>query len=188
MDALVPAFLIAVLAELGDRTQWLAMALGERYRRPGAVIAGIAIAAILNMGIAGAIGMEIAAHIPHRPVQLLTGVALLLAASGAPFRVKPPPTVATWKLGAFLSAAGAFFILALGDKTQFAIGALAAGSGYPWLAAAGGAAGVTVAHAPAVILGDRWPQIVPLRWLRLGAGVLLALAGIVLVIMALQIS
>ena len=188
MDALVPAFLIALLAELGDRTQWLAMALGERYRKPGAVIAGITLAAILNMAIAGAVGMEIAAHIPHRPVQLLTGVALILAASGALSRVKAPPTVETWRLGAFLSSAGAFFILALGDKTQFAVGALAAGSGYPWLAAAGGAAGVTVANMPAVILGDRWPEVAPLRWLRSGAGVLLGLAGIVLVILALQIG
>ncbi|WP_454886242.1 TMEM165/GDT1 family protein [Sphingomonas oryzagri] len=188
MDALVPAFLIALLAELGDRTQLLAMALGERFRRAGAVIAGIALAAILNMAIAGAAGMEIAAYIPHRPVQLLTGIALILAASGAAFRVKPPPTVDTWRLGAVLSSAGAFFILALGDKTQFAIGALAAGSGYPWLAAAGGAAGVTVANMPPAILGKRWPDLVPLRWLRIGAGLLLGLAGIVLIILALQIG
>jgi Ca2+/H+ antiporter, TMEM165/GDT1 family len=188
MDALVPAFVIALLAELGDRTQLQAMALGDRFRRPGAVIAGIALAAILNMAIAGAIGMEIAAHIPHRPVQLLTGVALILAASGAPFRVKAPPSIESWRLGPFLSSAGAFFILAFGDKTQFAIGALAAGSGYPWLAAAGGAAGVTIANAPAVVLGDRWAELVPLRWVRLGAGALLALAGILLVIAALEIG
>jgi len=188
MDALVPAFLIALLAELGDRTQLLAMALGGHFRRPGAVIAGIALAAILNMVIAGAVGMEIAAYIPHRPVQLLTGVALILAASGAFFRVKAPHTIETWRLGAFLSSAGAFFILALGDKTQFAIGALAAGSGYPWLAAAGGAVGIIVANVPAVILGDRWTTIAPLRWFRLGAGVLLGLAGMVLVILALQIG
>jgi putative Ca2+/H+ antiporter (TMEM165/GDT1 family) len=188
MDALVPAFIIALLAEFGDRTQLLAMALGDRYRRSGAVIAGIALAAILNMAIAGAIGMEIAAYIPHRPVQLLTGIALILAASGAAFRVKAPPTVETWRLGAFLSSAGAFFILAFGDKTQFAIGALAAGGGYPWLAAAGGAAGVTVANVPAAILGERWPQVAPLRWARIAAGILLGLAGIVLIIMALQIG
>jgi putative Ca2+/H+ antiporter (TMEM165/GDT1 family) len=188
MDALVPAFLIALLAELGDRTQLLAMALGERFRSPGTVIAGIALAAIGNMALAGVAGMEIAAHIPHRAAQLLTGVALMLAASGAPFRVKAPPSIAAWRLGALLSSAGAFFILALGDKTQFAIGALAAGSGYPWLAAAGGAAGVTLAHAPAVVLGERWSAIVPLRAIRLGAGLLLGLVGIVLVIRALQIG
>ncbi|WBO23112.1 TMEM165/GDT1 family protein [Sphingomonas abietis] len=188
MDALVPAFMVALLAEFGDRTQWLVMLLGDRFRTPAAVIAGIALAAVLNMAIGGAVGMEIAAYIPHRPVQLMTGVGLILAASGAPFRVKPPPTVATWKLGAFFSSAGAFFILALGDKTQFVTGAIAAGSGSPWLAAAGAAAGVTVANVPAVLLGERWSQIVPLRAIRIAAGVLLALAGIVLVLKALEIA
>lgn len=188
MDALVPAFMVALLAEMGDRTQLLAMLLGDRFRKPAAVIAGIALAAIFNMAIAGAAGMEIASYIPHRPIQLMTGVGLILAASGAIFRVKAPPTVETWKLGAFLSSAGAFFILALGDKTQFVTGAIAAGSGSPWLAAAGAAAGVTVANAPAVVLGERWPQIVPLRAIRIGAAVLLALAGIVLALQALEIA
>jgi len=54
--------------------------------------------------------------------------------------------------------------------------------------AAGGAAGIVAANAPAVILGERWPAVAPLRWLRAGAGLLLGLAGIVLVILALQIG
>ena len=105
MDALVPAFIVALLAELGDRTQLLAMLLGSRFRAPAAVLAGIAVAAIVNMGIAGAVGMEIAALIPHRAVQLMTGLALLLAASGAMLRVKPAPSVDRWTLGAFASSA-----------------------------------------------------------------------------------
>jgi len=188
MDALVPAFIVALLAELGDRTQLLAMLLGSRFRAPVQVIAGIALAAVINMAIAGAVSVEIANLIPHRAVQLMTGVALLLAASGAAFRVKPAPSVDSWKLGAFASSAGAFFILALGDKTQFLTVAIAAGSGQPVLAAAGAAAGVTLANAPAVVLGDRWPKLVPLRAIRIGAGVALALAGIVLVIGALGLS
>jgi putative Ca2+/H+ antiporter (TMEM165/GDT1 family) len=188
MDALVPAFLIALLAELGDRTQWLAMRLGDRFARPAAVIAGVALAAILNMAIAGAIGLEIADLIPHRPIQLLTGVALILAASGAPFRVKPPPTVETWRLGALFSSVGAFFILALGDKTQFVTAAIAAGSGQPWLAAAGAAMGITVANVPAIVMGERWAKLAPLRAIRIMTGVLLALAGVILVLRALEIA
>ncbi len=188
MDALVPAFMVALLAEFGDRTQLLAMLLGDRFRKPAAVIAGIALAAALNMAIAGVVGMEVAGHIPHRPVQLLTGVGLILAASGAIFRVKAPPTVETWRLGALLSSTGAFFILALGDKTQFVTGAIAAGSGSPWLAAGGAAAGITVANVPAVVLGERWPTLVPLRAIRIAAGVLLALAGLVLAARALEIA
>jgi len=44
---------------------------------------------------------------------------------------------------------------------------------------------VTVANAPAVVLGDRWPMLVPLRAIRIGAGIVLLLAGLYLVIGAL---
>ena len=188
MDALIPAFVVALLAELGDRTQLLAQLLGTRFRRPVPVLAGIALAAIVNMALAGVVGAEIAGHINHRAIRLLTGVALLIAASGAAFRVKPPQPVDGWKLGAFLSSAGAFFILALGDKTQFMTAAIAAGSGQPVLAAAAAAAGITLAHGPAVLLGDRWPALVPLRVIRIAVGIALAVAGLVLAIGALDLS
>ncbi len=185
MDALVPAFVVALLAELGDRTQLLAVLLGERFRRPAAVLAGIALASLLNMAIAAALGAEVALHVNHRAIQMMAGVGLILAASGAAFRVKPPPSIDRWTLGAFASSAGSFFILALGDKTQFVTGAIAAGSGHPLLAAVGAAAGVTLANAPAVVLGERWPTSVPMRAIRIGAGAVLALAGLFLVIGAL---
>lgn len=188
MDALVPAFIVALLAELGDRTQLLAMLLGDRFRRPAAVIAGIALAAILNMALAGVVGAEIGGYLNHRAIRLMTGLALLVAASGAFFRVKPPEPVEGWKLGAVLSSAGAFFILALGDKTQFVTATIAAGSGQPVLAAAGAAVGGTLAHVPAVVLGERWPALVPMRAIRIGVGIVLALAGLVLAIGALDLS
>jgi putative Ca2+/H+ antiporter (TMEM165/GDT1 family) len=187
MDALVPAFVVALLAELGDRTQLLATLLGVRFRRPVLVLAGIALATAVNMALAAVVGAEIAGYLNHRAIRLMTGLALLVAASGAVMKVKPAPAVDNWKLGAFLSSAGAFFI-ALGDKTQFVTATIAAGSGHPALAAVGAVAGVVLADAPAAVLGDRWPALVPLRVIRIGAGVVLALAGIVLVIGALGLS
>jgi putative Ca2+/H+ antiporter (TMEM165/GDT1 family) len=178
MDALVPAFIVALLAEIGDATQLLAMLLGARFRSPAPVIAGIALAALANMGLGAAAGYELGDVVNHRAIQLMTGLALLLAGGGALFRAKAPDPVDGWKLGAFASSAGAFFILSLFDKTQFVVAALAAGSGGPVLAAIGAAAGVTVANAPAVVLADRWPAMVPLVALRRVAGLLLALAGL----------
>ena len=187
MDALVPAFVVALLAELGDRTQLLAILLGDRFRKPAAVLAGIALAALVNMALAAAVGAEAALYINHRAIRLMTGVGLILAASGAAFRVKPPQSVDGWTIGAFASSAGAFFILALGDKTQFVTGAIAAGSGHPLFAAVGAAAGVTIANVPAVVLGTRWPALVPLRAIRIGAGIALGLAGLYLAFGALDL-
>lgn len=187
MDALLPALIVAALAEFGDRTQLLAMLLGKRFARPAAVIAGIALAALLSCAIGAAAGAYIATVITHRAIQLLTGVALVLAGSGAVLRVKPADPVDGWRLGALLSSAGAFFLYALFDKTQFVVAAIAAGSLQPAAAAIGGAIGVTLANAPAVVLGDRWPQVVPLRAIRLVAGLVLVVAGLFIGFTALQI-
>lgn len=53
--------------------------------------------------------------------------------------------------------------------------------------AIGGAIGITLVHAPAVVLGDRLPRLVPLAALRIAAGIVLAIAGIVIGLSALQI-
>jgi putative Ca2+/H+ antiporter (TMEM165/GDT1 family) len=185
MDALVPAFVVALLAEIGDATQLLAMLLGARFRSKAAVIAGIALAALLNMALGAAAGAAIALEINHRAIQLMTGVGLVLAGGGAVMKVKTPDPVDGWKIGAFASSAGAFFILALFDKTQFVAATIAAGSGHPVYTAIGAAAGITLADAPAVVFADRWPKMVPLRALRLGAGGLLVLAGLFIAIRAL---
>jgi Ca2+/H+ antiporter, TMEM165/GDT1 family len=187
MDALLPALIVAALAEFGDRTQFLAILLGKRFGKPGAVIAGIALAALLSCAIGAAAGAVIATRINHRAIQLMTGVALILAGGGAALRVKPADPVDGWRLGAFLSSAAAFFLYALFDKTQFMILAIAAGSLQPVPAAIGGAIGVALANAPAVVLGERWPRLVPLRAIRLGAGLILLVAGLFIALQALQI-
>lgn len=188
MDALVPAFIVAALAEFGDRTQWLAILLGRRFASPAAVLLGILLAALLNMALASAAGYAIGLEISHTAVQLLTGVALVLAAVGAAFRVKAPPSPDGWRLGALLSSFGAFFILEFGDKTQFVAATIAAGSGSPVLTAIGAAAGVTLANAPAVVLGERWRALLPMAAIRIGVGLVFLVAGIVLAIGALGIS
>jgi Ca2+/H+ antiporter, TMEM165/GDT1 family len=188
MDALLPALIVAALAEFGDRTQLLAMLLGRRFAKPGAVIAGIALAALLNAAIGAAGGAFIATTINHRAIQLMTGVALVLAGAGAALRVKPADPVDGWRLGPFLSSACAFFLYALFDKTQFVIAAIAAGSLQPVQAAVGGAIGVALANAPAVVLGDGWARVAPLRAIRIVAGIVLVVAGLFIALTALQIA
>jgi putative Ca2+/H+ antiporter (TMEM165/GDT1 family) len=187
MDALLPAFIVAMLAEIGDRTQLLAVLLGVRFARPAPVIAGIALAAACTMALAGVAGTAIALEMDHRATGLLTGVALVLAGIAAPFGGRSAPPVDSWRLGAFASSFGAFLILEFGDKTQFVTAAIAAGSGHPALAAMGAALGVTVASMPAVLLGPSLARIVPLREIRIAVGGLLVLSGLVLAVRALDL-
>jgi Ca2+/H+ antiporter, TMEM165/GDT1 family len=188
MNALVPAFIVAALIELGSRSQLLAMLLGDRFRRPGPVLAGILIAALVNMALAATAGFAITLYIEHTAILLMTGVALLLAGGGAVFAVKPPEPIDGWKLGAFASSCGSFLILALANETQFVTATIAAATGQPILAAIGATAGIMAADTPAVILGRRWSSVAPLRAIRIVAGMLLALAGVVLAIRALGLA
>ena len=187
MEALLSAFLAAALAEIGDKTQWLALALGLHFRRPLPVLAGIALAALANSAIAAAAGLYIAPMLTREAATLLLALALLSAAAGALWRQKRPGAVDGWKLGAFASSLLAFFILELGDKTQFLSFAIATRTGSPILTALGATAGISLASTVAVALGKGYEKALPVRGLRLGAGILFLLAGAVTALVALRL-
>lgn len=177
------------MAEWGDKTQLLAIALAARYPRPGAVLAGIAVAAIANALLASAGGMLIHGTITLRATSLLVAIALLLAGLSSFSRQKDPCDMgSTWKTGAFLTSAGCFFLLEFGDKTQFLTIALSAQFGSLLLAAAGAAAGVIVASVPAVLLGRTMTSVVPLKPIRVAAGALFLFIGLVVALSALRLA
>ena len=187
MDALVPAFLAALLAEIGDKTQFLAILLAARFVRPGPVLAGIACAAVANSLIAAIGGALIAGMIPFRAFNLLLALALLFAGGGALLPQKQPDVGIYDKAGIFAASLIAFFILELGDKTQFLTFAFAARSQTPLLAGAGAAAGIIVASVPAVVMGAALPATLPLRRIRIGVGILFVLVGVVVGLTALRL-
>jgi len=188
MDALLPAFLAAALAEIGDKTQFLAVLLAMRYRStPMAVLAGIAVAAIANSLIAGIGGGFLAGQIGFRPITLLLALALVFTGVGGLFPQKQPKMGMYDRLGPFAASAVAFFILEFGDKTQFLTFALAARAHAPLLAASGAAAGIILASAPAVLLGDQLTTMLPIRAARIGIGILFALVGTIVALGALRI-
>lgn len=184
MEALLSAFMAAALAELGDKTQWLAFALAVHFRRNGAVLAGIAAAAIANAAIAAAGGILVAPMLNRHAATLLLALALVFAGVGA-FLPQKRPAVGGWKLGAFGTSLAAFFVLELGDKTQFLTFAIAARSPMPVLAASGAAAGVIAAGA-AALTGSAFERL-PLKGMRRGVGVLLTLLGLIAAVSALRL-
>jgi len=187
MESLLPAFLAACLAEIGDKTQILALLLAVRFRAPGTVFAGVALAALANSLIGAAGGVLVHALINFRAATLLMAIALVFAGIGALLRQRDPEVASYGRIGAFLTCFLGFLILEFGDKTQFLTMALAARSDSLWLTAAGATAGIAAANAPAIWIGRRWRTILPLRAVRIGVGVLLLFLGTIAALTALRL-
>jgi putative Ca2+/H+ antiporter (TMEM165/GDT1 family) len=188
LEPLLTSFIAAALAEWGDKTQLLAVALAVRYRRALPVFAGILVAALLNSGLSAFGGTLIHGMIIPRAVSLLVGMALVMAGAGALFQARTPEMGAGWRVGPFLTTAVCFFLLEFGDKTQFVTAAIAAQYDALALTAIGAAAGIAASNLPAVLLADRLRTTVPVKGIRMAAGVLFVVAGLVVAISALRLA
>lgn len=187
MDALLTAFVAAALAEWGDKTQLLVIALAVRYRRPLPILAGILVAALANSLIAAFGGTFVHDMITLRAMSLLVALALVFAGVAGLIRSKPYESAGTSRAGPFLVAAASFFVLEFGDKTQFLTFALAAQFNAFLLAAAGATAGIMISSVPAALLGEQLARAAPLKAIRLGLGMLFVLVGLVVAVNALRL-
>ena len=184
MEALVPAFVLALLAQPGDRPALLTAILADRFRRPLLV----ALAAGLAHGIGSVVAALAGGALALTPEaqSLLLAVALVAGGVTALWRTALPSRLERWHFGPFLTPLAGVFVLALGEQTQFFTFALAA-SGMPWFAAAGSTLGAAVVATVAALLGEaRWTRL-PLRWLRLGAAAIFLVAGAVIALGALDL-
>jgi putative Ca2+/H+ antiporter (TMEM165/GDT1 family) len=177
MEALLPTLIAAFLAEWGDKTQLLVVALAARLKRPGPILTGVALAALANAALSAAGGWFIADQVNYRALSLLTALAFVFAGGGALFPARSPKVATDWKTGAFATALFAFVLVEFGDKTQFVTAAMSARTGSPVLAALGATLGVLAASVPAAMLGARLPRLVPVARIRLVVAILLLLVG-----------
>ena len=178
MPALLASFLVVVLAEMGDKTQLIALTLGLRYRRPWTVMLGILIATLLNHALAASLGVWGATKVDPRVLGWILGLGFI--AFGAwtlfPDRADAPGERRAW--GPLLTTTVVFFLAEMGDKTQLATVALGARYGAPVAVTLGTTAGMLVADALAVFAGSRFAAVVPLPLFRRLAAALFFLFGI----------
>jgi Ca2+/H+ antiporter, TMEM165/GDT1 family len=155
---------VVALAEIGDKTQLLALVLAARFRKPLPIILGILVATLLNHALAGAIGAWIAALVGPVTMRWILGLSFIAMAIWilVPDRIDDEKETAP-RFGVFGTTLIAFFLLEMGDKTQIATVALAAK--YASLAGvvAGTTLGMMIANVPAVLLGDVAAKKLPMR-------------------------
>jgi len=187
MDALVTAFVAASLGEWGDRTQLIVAMLAARSGRPGRVLIGLFLAAVVSSLAAAYAGILIGSTITIRAMTLMVALALLFAGVSGLIRRKEPSAGSTG-VPLILSAFVLCLAAEIGDRTQFMTFALAGRFNSPTLAAAGATAGIFATALPAALLGDRLKTVVPIRAIRIGGAALFLIAGFFTAINALQLA
>ena len=128
MDAFLISTGIVALAEMGDKTQLLALILAARFRKPVPIILGILIATLLNHAGAGAVGHWVTAWLGGEWLRWVLGISFLAMAIWImiPDKIDDEDTKVSCCYGVFGTTLLAFFLAEMGDKTQIATVALAA--------------------------------------------------------------
>ncbi len=179
MESLLVSTGLVALAEIGDKTQLLALLLAARIRKPLPIILGILAATLANHALAGALGAWLTSVLQPEALRWILGLSFIAMA----LWMLVPDTLddvnpAVTRFGVFGTTLVTFFLAEMGDKTQVATVALAARYSALWLVVLGTTLGMMIANVPAVLLGDRLSQRVPKRLVHGIAAALFAILGI----------
>jgi putative Ca2+/H+ antiporter (TMEM165/GDT1 family) len=187
MEAFLISLSTVALAEMGDRTQLLSLLLATRFRKPWPILAGVFVATLVNHAFAGVIGALIGREL--RPAILDAAVGISMVGM-ALWMLKPDKLDENdgkrSQRGVFLTTLVAFFIAEIGDKTQIATVALAAGYSNLFGVVAGTTCGMLLANAPVIFLGNAFAGRLPMRAIQYATSVLLLTIGAVFIYRALH--
>lgn len=180
LEALFVSTGVVALAEMGDKTQLLAFLLAARFKRPWPIVWGILVATVVNHALAEALGAWIVASISPAVLRWVLGLSFIGMAVWTliPDRVDDDEVSFAQRLGVFGATAVAFFLAEMGDKTQVATVAMAVHYAAPLLVVVGTTLGMMLADVPAVFVGDRLADRIPIRWVHGVAAAIFASLGL----------
>jgi putative Ca2+/H+ antiporter (TMEM165/GDT1 family) len=178
------SFAVIFVAELGDKSQLMALTFATRFR-PWPVLAGITAATALVHLVSVGIGYGLGAALPTAWISLVAGLAFLifgawtLRGDALTDAERGKAELATGS--AILAVGGAFFLAELGDKTMLATITLATQHGWfgTWV---GSTIGMVAADALAILVGRLLGRHLPEKVIKYGAAALFAIFGIWLVV------
>lgn len=184
MEAFLTSLSLVALAEIGDKTQLLAILLATRFRKPLPIILGILAATLANHFLAALVGHGIAGLLDSSAFRI--AVAIGFIAMGlwtlVPDKMDDEELKTPDNASVFVTTLIAFFLVEMGDKTQVATVALGAQYGHDlWqviAVTAGTTAGMMLANVPAVYLGEALVERISLSLVRkIAAGLFVALGS-----------
>jgi putative Ca2+/H+ antiporter (TMEM165/GDT1 family) len=185
MEAFLVSTGIVALAEMGDKTQLLALILAARFKKPWPIVAGILVATLVNHALAGAAGAWVTTMISPQILRWILGASFLAMAAWmlVPDKVDAEEDEKPPRYGVFFTTVIVFFLAEMGDKTQIATVMLAARYDAIVGVVAGTTLGMMLANAPAVWLGERVTRLVPLRAVHIVSALIFAGLGLAALLM-----
>lgn len=187
MFAFSTAFIMVVLAEMGDKTQLLAMAFATKYPWKK-VMLGILVATILNHFVAIAAGIYLNSFIPKDIIELVASIAFIVFGLWILKDDELGNEAEKNRFSIFWTVAIAFFLAEMGDKTQLATVALSAQIGADMLSIlVGTTLGMLVADGLGILLGATLHKYVPDRVIKKIASLIFILFGVIGILHAMNI-
>jgi putative Ca2+/H+ antiporter (TMEM165/GDT1 family) len=184
MESLLAALGLVFVAELGDKTQLVALGFGARHR-VAPVLAGVVAAYMATNLLSVVVGGLLGATLPTRAIGIAGGVLFLGFAAWTLLKGdeddEEEAADGAGDRNVVLTVATAMFVAELGDKTMLATATLAA-QGNPVLVWVGATIGIVLAGALGVLLGRWFGARLPERVTRIGSAVLFAVFGLVLLV------
>ena len=179
MEALLTSTAVVALAEIGDKTQLLAIVLATRFQRPLPIVAGIFVATIANHFLAALVGSQVASILDGQWFRYAIAASFIVMAAWTliPDKLDDDEHKPA-RFGAFITTLIAFFLVEMGDKTQIATVALGARFHDVLPVTMGTTLGMMTANVPAVFVGHELLKYVPLNIVRMIAAVLFLVIGL----------
>jgi len=185
--ATVVSFAVIFVAELGDKSQLMALTFATRFRT-WPVLIGITIATAVVHLLSVGVGYGLGAALPTGWISLVAGLAFLAFGAwtlrGDRLTDEEKGKAERSTGSAILAVGGAFFLAELGDKTMLATITLATQYGWfgTWI---GSTIGMVAADALAILVGRLLGRHLPEKVIKYGAAALFAIFGVWLIVEAL---
>lgn len=177
MAVFIKALLLVVVAEMGDKTQLLAMAMASKYKAKQ-VLMGVLVATILNHALAVAVGNYLSTVIPMNIVKIVAAVSFIIfglwTIRGDKLDEEEDKKV---KFGPIITVAIAFFLAEMGDKTQLMTVTIAVENHQPAFILMGTTVGMLVADSIGILAGAWMCRHIPEIYIKWAAGIVFMFFG-----------
>lgn len=160
MIDLIRAFLLIFIAEMGDKTQIIAMTFATQYKIKE-VLAGVFIGVFINHGLAIVLGQYLSKLVPMDSIQLVAGIMFVIFGLLALKEEELEKKGNKKAFGPIATVALAFFIGELGDKTQLTAMTLSAGGNHPFFILCGTTLGMLGTSGLGIFVGSKIGEKMP---------------------------